>query len=292
MSYSDLVVDAFILLRDSFFETNIEPIPFHLRDKRNTQDDPLDEHISRVLERGLKDATCQKSPGPLTSPDLVIYRPELCSGQPRETLVNDTSRIVAIEVKKLERTATGKIARATGMDYNTTPPCGTIRAYDADDSPLDIKGFYLFVAQEKIADQEYLISALALCDGDVLNEDFDLYLSIVSQRHKSIGLGTYGDGANRNRPMLIFANPLGASQLDRQATVVTQYQKDERIGLMYRIVRTAVNQSSREFFAYRKTSDVPAGWQTQTLSDPFPQPQSRVSTTQARGKFRLPIRPE
>ena len=126
-----------------------------------------------------------------------------------------------MEVKKLERTQTGKIARTTGLDYNTTPPCGTVRIYAADDSPLDIRGFYLFVAQEAVADNQYVITALALCDGNILNEDFDLYLAGVGQRQKKIDLGTYGNGVDRQRPMFIFANPLGAQELERQATLVS-----------------------------------------------------------------------
>jgi len=289
MPYSDLMVDAFIILRDSFFDGNMRPVPFGLRDKRNTQDDPFDEYISNLLKEHLKDAVCQKSPGPLINPDLVIYRPELCNGQPRELLLSDTTRIAAMEVKKLERTKSGRIARATGLDYNTTPPCGTVRVYAADDSPLDIKGFYLFVAQEQVGERHYIISALALCDGDILNDDFEFYLSIVSQRQKEIGLGTYGDGVNRVRPMLIFANPLGALELDYKATMVTQPIRDERVGLVYRIVRKTKEGNDREFYAYRKLADIPEGWQVQTLNDPFPQPETRVSETQPRGRFRIPI---
>jgi hypothetical protein len=90
----DLVVEAFILLRNTFFDDNGEPIPFALREKRNTQDDPLDEYIANVLTQGLIDAVCQKSPGPLISPDLTIYRPDLCNGVAREVLKVDTNRIV------------------------------------------------------------------------------------------------------------------------------------------------------------------------------------------------------
>jgi hypothetical protein len=288
VTISNLAVEAFLVLRNAFFNEDMQPVPFFLRDKRNTQDDPLDEFISELLSNGLKDAQCIKSPGPLISPDLTIYRPELCEGQPRESLKDDLTKIVAIEVKKLERTTTGGIARASGMDYNTTPPCGTIRVYDAQDEPLDIRGFYLFVAQEEAANDK-VISALALCDGDILNEDFELYLSIVSQRQKEVGLGTYGDGANRIRPMLIFANPLGASELDREATVVADRLNDERVGLVYEIVRPTVGGDTRKFFAYRKTSDIPDKWVVQTLDDPFPQPKTRVAQTQSRGKFRVPI---
>lgn len=293
MPISDLIVEAFILLRNTFFDDNSNPVPFALREKRNTQDDPLDEYIANVLTQGLMDAVCRKSPGPLISPDLTIYRSDLCNGVSREVLKVDTSRIVAIEVKKLERTK-GKIARATGLDYNTTPPCGTIRIYDAEDVPLDIRGFYLFVAQEKLAKQDkYILSALALCDGNILNEDFDFYLSITGQRSKGIGLGTYGDGLNRIRPMLVFANPLGASALDHAATLVNQtdVSADHRLRLVYRIRRKVDPTTHREFFVYRKASDVKPNWQVEMLEDPFPQPKRRVEATQSRGKFTLPIRP-
>jgi hypothetical protein len=289
MNHSDLVVDAFLLLRDSFFDDEMHPTPFDLRPKRNTQDDPLDEYVSRLLEHGLTDAVCHKAPGPLINPDLVLYRPDLCDQQPREKLAGDRTRIVAIEVKKLERTKSGRIARPSGLDYNTTPPCGTVRIYAAHDSALDIEGFYLFVAQDPTPEDQYLITALALCDGDLLNEDFDLYLDSVSQREKRIDLGTYGDGMDRQRPMFVFANPLGADEFDQQATLVTAEPSNERIRLVYQLIRTNIAGERREFFAYRTVSDVPHGWQVQTLKDPFPQPNTRVAQTQPRGKFRLPI---
>jgi hypothetical protein len=160
------------------------------------------------------------------------------------------------------------------MDYNTTPPCGTVRVYDADDSPLDIRGFYLFVIQENVSDRRYFISALALCDGNILNEDFDLYLKITSQREKEIGLGTYGDGANRNRPMLIFSNPLGASEFDHSATLInrdTSANADSRLRLVYRIIRTTSDGKQREFFAHRKADHVLRDKQEQVLTNPFPQ---------------------
>ena len=53
----------------------------------------------------------------------------------------------------------------------------------------------------------YYVSAMTLYDSSILNDDFDLYSEWGHE--KEINLGTYGDGANRNRPMLIFSNPLG-----------------------------------------------------------------------------------
>jgi hypothetical protein len=289
---SDLTIEAFLILRDAFFDKAGVPIPFSLREKRNTQDDPLDEYIALILTDRLTNASCQKAPGPLISPDLVIYRQDACESLPSELLKDDLSRIVAIEVKKLERSMRGQIARSTGLDYNTTPPCGTIRIYDKNDRPLNIRGFYLFVCQETAKNGKSFISALTLCDGNVLNEDFDLYMSITSQRQKEVGLGTYGDGANRNRPMLIFANPLGTPQLDHSSSLVSEVDLsgvDSRISLAYHLDRTIPDGSLKHFFIYRKAEDIPSDWKVQDLLDPFPQPTSRVSVTQARGRFRLPI---
>jgi hypothetical protein len=292
MTISNLIIEMFLLLREKFFQDNMQPIPFYLRDKRNTQDDPLDEYISNILADGFKDAKCLRSPGPLISPDFVLYRPDRCEGETNATLKDDLSRIVAIEVKKLERSNRGHVARMTGLDYNTTPPCGKVRVYAASDKPLDIRGFYLFVVQEKVDISKYFLSSLVLCDGNILNEDFDLYLSIISQREKEIGLGTFGNGANRNRPMLIFANPLGSPQLDRNATLIIEQISDSRLKLAYNIERKTKNDDKRVFYAYRKKNDISTEWQVQTLNDPFPQPQKRVSITQSRGRFRIPLQIE
>ncbi|MEX2053115.1 MAG: hypothetical protein WD898_02730 [Candidatus Paceibacterota bacterium] len=295
MANTDLTVEAFILLREMFFDRKGKPKSFKLRDKQNTQDDPLDEYLTATLTSQLVDATCEKSSGPLISPDLVIYRPDLCNTAARASLRDDTQRIVALEVKKLERAETGKIARASGMDYNTTPPCGIVRIYDRTNQPLDVRGFYLFVAQEEVSKTNYIVSALALCDGNVLNEDFDLYLRITSQREKEIGLGTYANGANRNRPMLIFANPLGTPEFDKAATLVSSKnhsETDSRVSLAYTIKRTTSNGEKRVFYALRLRDDLTSDWGKRILLDPFPQPANRVGATQARGKFKVSIQPK
>jgi len=293
MPLSDLSVDVFLVLRDAFFNDTGSPKPFLLREKRNTQDDPLDEHVAAVLADRLTSSCCHKASGPLISPDMVVYRPEHCENISRALLRDDPFRMIALEVKKLERMRSGQVARSTGLDYNTTPPCGTIRVYDADDKPLDLRGFYLFVCQERGDDGRAFLSALALCDGDVLNADFNLYLQITGRREKGLGLGTYGDGVNRNRPMFIFSNPLGAAQLDHVATLISRAdfsEMDSRVGIVYHIGRTIPEGGQGIFFAYRNTKDVPLGWELQHLADPFPQPVHRITATQPRGKFRLPIR--
>lgn len=285
------------MLREAFFGKGAAPLAYHLRDKRNTQDDPFDEHVYRILCRGFPAKTkCVQAAGPLITPDLVVMRPHLCNGVSRTVLASDLTRIAAIEVKKLERTRGGTIARASGMDYNTTPPCGTVRVYDQSGHSLDIRSFYLFVCQEAVKGSagRYALSALVLCDGDLLNADFEYYLSIVGERTKEVGLGTYGDGANRNRPMLIFANPLGVAELDRCATLIhqgsdlgQQSTPLRRIGLIKRTISTG---GHREFHCYRLAGDVPMEHRDFKLVNPFPSP-TRDVATQPRGRFRLDVRP-
>ena len=293
MPPTDLTVEIFLIVRDTFFDRDGRPKPFFLRDKRNTQDDPLDEFIAETLTKGLMDVDCSKAPGPLVSPDMVVYRRSLCDGAVPALLKDDVSRIVAIEVKKLERMQSGQVARSTGLDYNTTPPCGTVRVYDADDHPLDIRGFYLFVCQERSDSGELFLTAMVLCDGDILNADYSLYLQITGQRQKDLGLGTYGDGVDRRRPMLIFANPLGATPLDHAATLVSKsetLEADHRMGIIYEVGRTIPEGGQGLFYAFRRIEDIPVDWELQRLVDPFPKPAHRIGTTQARGRFRLPIR--
>ena len=261
---SDLIAELFLILRTAFFESEMRSRTYQLRDKRNTQDDPFDEYVYRLLvERLPHDTRCLKAPGPLITPDLVILRPHMCHGASLMTLATDLRCIVRVEVKKLERPTGSTIAIALGLDYNTTPPCGTLRIYDLHGAALDIRGFYLFVCQETVLDDpsHYRLSALALCDGNLLNADFTYYLSIVGPRTKEVGLGTYSDGANRSRPMLIFANPLGASALDHCITLVHVADNLEQalpqLRYVGRIKRTAPQEGVREFHCYRLRQDVP-----------------------------------
>ncbi len=290
---TDLAVETFLLLRNKFFDAKGNPIVFPLRDKRNTQDDPLDEYVCEILKKDLpNNASCIKAPGPLITPDLVILRSEICKSSTPQQLQGDLSRITAIEVKKLERAKSGTVARESGLDYNTTPPCGTVRIYDSANQPLNIRCFYLFICQEPDARRKgyFKLTALVLCDGNVLNQDFDFYLSIVGERTKQIGIGTYKDGFNRQRPMLVFANPLGAKEMDHNITLI---HPDKKLHEHYKnlslsnILRRIISKDKfNEFYCYRFDKDIPKDWKASTLVDPFPVPE-RETRTQPRGKFRL-----
>jgi hypothetical protein len=296
---TDLTPLLFVVLRDAFFDNGPTPKAFTLRNKMNTQDDPLDEHIHKLLTadpRLAGETHCSKAPGPLITPDMVILRSALCEGVLRTSLRSDLTRIVGLEVKKLERQAGGAVARSSGLDYNTTPPCGTVRVYDRNSKALDIRGFYLFVCQEAVPGPpaQCRLTALVLCDGDLLNADFEFYLSIVGLRTKQIELGTYRDGANRSRPMLIFANPLGVSPLDHQATLIHPRPDLEEqfpgLRLAGRIRRTTHEGGLATFYGYRMQADLAAGQAPFDLTDPFPTP-VRTEATRGRGRFRIAIEP-
>ena len=84
--HGDLTLEAFTILREHFFDQNGESKPFPLREKRNTQDNPLDEYVCGVLRNHLQYSECVSAPGPLINPDLVLLRPEQCNGVSRAAL--------------------------------------------------------------------------------------------------------------------------------------------------------------------------------------------------------------
>ncbi len=286
---NDLPTLAFLALRQQFFNGRGRPRPFHLRDKGNTQDDPLDEFLVRNVLAELPGVTCSPAPGPLISPDMVLHTPNVSRR-------DDLSQIVGIEVKKIERTARGRVARSSGLDFNTTPPCGRILVYDVTGEPTEIRGFYLFICLEPAPNgrggNDMIVSAFALVDGNALNEDFDLYLSVIGERTKRIELGTFGDGADRTRPMLIFGNPLGIAELDHSATLIHPNRElaelSPSLTQAYLLRRSVKENDHREFCCYRDTRDFPSAM-VGTLIDPFHTP-SRDARTRPRGRFVLPFK--
>lgn len=289
---TSLPLKVFTILRSTFFNDIGKPIPFSLRPKNNTQDDPFDEFITDTLKRELRPlgASCQKASGPLISPDLAVYKTGV--NIDHEKVNNNPTEIIGIEVKKLERGANGQIARSTGLDYNSTPPCGQVRIYSNNEKELHIKAYYLFACLENTSDGEYFVSAMSLCDGSILNDDFNFYLEITGSREKGINLGTYGDGANRNRPMLIFANPLGAKFLDHKISLISGLDLSDENGnimLAWELYRSDVNGNPHKFYAYFDRRDLPNEHSVTQICEPFPMPHKRVAETQGRGKFKLLI---
>jgi hypothetical protein len=285
----DIAAGAFLALREEFFTPTLRPRAFGLRDKRNTQDDPLDAHITQRLDRCMPKALrVVGAGGPLISPDLIIASPPGLQGM-RKGGDLETRDLVGIEVKKLERDKHGRIARRNGLDYNSTPPSKTIAAYH-DGDRIELPGFYLFVCLERESRRKYKITAMALCDGGVLNEDVDLYSATTGQREKQIGLGSYGDGLDRQRPMLVFPNPLGWSALDGAATLIHRSADlgDSRLIRVGKIRRARPSARTKKsvYFVYRDARDIDQGGEFDELN-PFPSVVRRTTKTQPRGRFHV-----
>jgi hypothetical protein len=200
----------------------------------------------------------------------------------------ETHDLIGIEVKKLERDKHGRIARSAGLDYNSTPPSKTITAYH-DGSRIQLPGFYLFVCLEQESRGKCKITAMALCDGGVLNEDIDLYSATTGQRKKQIGLGSYGDGLDRQRPMLVFPNPLGWSELDGTATLIHRSEElsDSRLVRVGKVQRARPPARRKSVYSvYRDARDAKPGGEFDAVN-PFPSVARRSSKTQPRGRFHI-----
>jgi hypothetical protein len=302
----DLAAASFVALRRSLGDERGRPHPFTLQPKASTQDDPFDVYLSERLEEAFP-GRVQRAPGPLISPDIVV----LAAGLDPDTVTAlDTTDACGIEVKRFERLS----SRVTGMDFNTTPPCGTIRVYSSGFQKIEIPGFYAFAVVEMVNGQS-VVTTLALVDGDAINNDKALYDLAVSPRTKEIDLGSYGDGMNRQRPMYVFPNPLSWDWLGGKIALIhrrADLSTDElvRVAKIERKVpaRTAETAgtgdegltevtsgvvpaaSSREFHCYvirEDASRLGFDGDVVTQIDPFRVPTRRVTATSQRGRFIL-----
>jgi hypothetical protein len=289
----DLPATAFTILSEAFFDDRGNSVPFHLRDKRNTQDDPFDEYVTDLLREYMPEGVLVlRADKPLVSPDAVIARPEEYELLKAGGADYDPAAIFGLEVKKVDLGRNGKPARSSGLDYNSTPPCATIRVYAEDGSEIRIPGFYLFVALE--GDEEggtVRVHSMVLAAGAVLNKDTDLYDRVTGTRTKEIRLGTYGDGANRVRPMLLFSNPLGWEWTLGAATLISERSDlagEQPLVHVRDMTRTVSPGVSELFHCYRLAKLSPRV--EETAHNPFPQPSKRTEETARRGRFDIDLR--
>ena len=288
---ADLGGAVFAALAAEFFTPSGTPIAFNLRDKRQTQDDPFDEHVGVVLGQRLPDEMRVFLSGkPLVSPDLVVARPEETRLLLRGGSDLDSRHIIAIEVKKFNWAARGT-ARGSGMDYNSTPPCSTVKIEADDRQLIRISAFYLYVLLQPTDNDELVVNSLALVSGAALNEDAELYDAITGIRQKAIGLGSYADGLDRQRPMLGFANPLGWPWLADHATLLHSSQNlefEQAVTMRRRMYRITREGETREFFCYRMSGES-AEQPEPDVTEPFPTPANRKTETHPRGRFRISL---
>src|SRR5581483_1979213 len=304
--HPDLAAASFVALRRSLADAHGTPRAFTLRPKASTQDDPFDVYLSERLEEAFP-GRVQRAPGPLISPDIVVVAPAF---DPGAATAVDTTEACGLEVKRFVKLA----SRSTGMDFNTTPPSGTISVYSSDYQKIEIPGFYAFAVVEPV-DGTNVVSTLALVDGDAINSDKALYDLAVSRRTKEIDLGSYGDGMNRQRPMYVFPTPLSWEWLGGKMALVHRRPDVATDGLVQvaKILRkvpatspepsgagkdglTEVTSgvvpavSSRAFYCYVLEDDAHRfefDGEVVTYTDPFRVPKRRVQETSQRGRFIL-----
>lgn len=114
---TDITAEVFLILRSTFFDGNMQPRNYPLRDKRNTQDDPFDEYVHKLLSEQLQSGTiCVKAPGPLITPDFVVVCPAMCNGVSR-TIMSSRSFFgsVSLSVQFRWKKPENSIATACGM---------------------------------------------------------------------------------------------------------------------------------------------------------------------------------
>ncbi|MEU1086021.1 hypothetical protein ABZ401_04165 [Streptomyces sp. NPDC005892] len=295
---ADLPAAAFEALVECLFDMDGNPLPFSLRGKGETQDDPFDEHIADILEKSLpSELRVLRAGKPLVSPDIVLARPEEYQILSRGGKDFDTRSIVAIEVKKVSPDKkTGRPARASGMDYNSTPPCQTVRLYSPRNEKILVPAFYLFALLGQAGGTQVYVESMALVAGSALSKDTELYDRITGRRKKAIGLGTYGDGADRQRPMLVFANPLGWPWMHGKATLISErddlHAESNSLAHVREITRPwRANGEDMDrverFHCYRL-----AALDSQvedSAEDPFPTPRNRTEETAQRGRFKIDL---
>lgn len=262
----DLHHRVFLALRDELFDSAGKSLPISLPILKNRDIYPFDSFIEIILRKRLQDLFVQHAPNEWTHPDFVV---------------SGSSMLLGLEAKKFNR-KNGRVPRASGCDYNSTPPCGKIIVYRKN-NPVVIRCFYLFACLESDGNKDY-VRTLCLCDGNIINEDFELYRQAIGVRQKIIGLGTYQDGMNRCRPMFVFSNPLGIKELDGTATLLCCKRiHNDRLGVAGVLTRNSGNKK-HICVIYQDKRDIPSHpW---CLKDPFLTPK-RDTKTKGRGRFVL-----
>ncbi len=132
-----------------------------------------------------------------------------------------------------------------------------------------------------------------MCAGSVLDASDHEYLQATGERTKRIGLGSYGDGMDRVRPMYVYPNPLSAPGFSTEATLIAErhdltneYAQLTRLG---RIDRTLARVEETLVFSYYGLASAERMPSSSDLVDPFQRVEKRVETTSTRGRFRLDL---
>ena len=297
-SVLDIPALIFLTLRDLLFDAQGKPVAFSAVQTGNLQGDWLDTHLTNCLEQALRPRGYEiEKSGKNTSPDFAVFRSVLVNQPINKATAVSLADVTAFEVKKLQSTGS-KTNRAGGdVDYNSTPPCGLVLVYDQSGThAFTVRGFYVFLVVDPVIGQSgyFAASSLVVCDGNALNADHDLYLRVVAPRTKEIGLGTYGDGAIRNRPFVLFPHPLSVPWLLGAATLV---HPDSHIPVSMGLTQVSMIERKNmttaltvPFYCYQTDADAQRFKGPTQEINPFKTPSRRRDGS--RGKLRLRLKPE
>ena len=297
-SAPDIPTLVFLALRDLLFDAQGKPVIFSAVQTGNVQGDWLDTHLTNRLELALaaQGYEIEKS-GKNTSPDFAVFRSALVNQPINKATAVSLTDITAFEVKKLQSTENKTNREGGDVDYNSTPPCGLVLVYDQPGThAFTVRGFYIFLVVNPVAGQSdaFAASSLVVCDGNALNADHDLYLRVVAPRSKEIGLGTYGDGAIRNRPFVLFPHPLSVQWLRGSATLI---HSDSHLPAASGLNRVSMIERKNlttaltvPFCCYQTLADSARFIGPPYEVNPFKTPSKRRDGS--RGKLKLRLKPE
>ena len=118
---------------------------------------------------------------------------DVYQGRHPDIVITENKHIEGYELKSAKN-------RNADVQYNSTPPCGTM-LYQG----TKIKCFYIFADYHLDNSQtQGFLEDLIIVDGDYINSDFGLV-----ERHETSyeSCGSYGDGRIQYRKMYHFPNP-------------------------------------------------------------------------------------
>ena len=191
------------VLKDDVFEVYFDEEEY---DRVDTQDDAFDSFVVEQISDILSCVTGGKN----SSPDIVITDGDW------DAIKTDKQMLilpaVGIENKVVRKNPPANL-RLASLDYNTTPPTPFMKVMRGGTEGY-VEACYLFgILSEKNRDGERRLESACLVPGEMLNETMELYNKITGTRSKEIGLGSYKDLVNRNRPMVVGPNPLSCEEL-------------------------------------------------------------------------------
>jgi hypothetical protein len=127
--------------------------------------------------------------------NLSFQSVDVHTGRHPDIVIVEPNAIEGYELKSAR-------SRSAGVQYNSTPPCGTM-PHGSGTIPC----FYVFADYQVPRGQGHgYLQDLVIVDGDYINNDYSIVLQHGT--HYTRDFGSYGDGRIRHRRMYHFPNPM------------------------------------------------------------------------------------